>query len=169
MLAQAGVRLVADVRAIPRSRYNPQFNADSLAQFLSESGIAYEHLPELGGRRGPPKIDDGSPNMGWENESFRNYAGYAATAAFREGLQKLRMRGSAARTAVMCAEAVWWRCHRRIITDYLVASGENVLHIMDRGKMQRAVLNEAAAIGADGVISYPPAQLDLLAPARNEA
>ena len=77
MLAQAGIRLVADVRAIPRSRYNPQFNADSLAQFLSESGIAYEHLPELGGRRGPPKIEDGSPNMGWENESFRNYAGYA--------------------------------------------------------------------------------------------
>src|SRR5438093_5919793 len=116
LLQGAGVELLADVRAIPRSRTNPQFNLDTLPRELDAHGIGYSHFPELGGRRGRARH---SPNDFWENDSFRNYADYAGTEAFRAGLDRLRTLGQNQCTAIMCAEAVWWRCHRRIITDYL--------------------------------------------------
>lgn len=152
LLQSAGVKLVADVRAIPRSRTNPQFNIDALPPELAASGIGYEHFPELGGRRGRATH---SPNDFWENDSFRNYADYAATEAFRTGLERLKKLGHDQAVAIMCAEAVWWRCHRRIIADYLIAAGEPVLHILGPGKIESAKLTPAARKTADDVLIYP--------------
>src|SRR6266545_6483117 len=128
LLRSACVELVVDVRAIPRSRTNPQSNLDVLPAALAAAGIDYEHLPALGGRRGRAAAD--SANDFWQNASFRNYADYAATAAFRAGLSRLRELGARQACAIMCAEAVWWRCHRRIIADYLLADGATVFHIL---------------------------------------
>ena len=158
LLQSAGVKVLADVRAIPRSRTNPQFNLDALPPALAGSGIAYEHFPELGGRRGRAPAD--SPNDFWDNASFRNYADYAATEAFRVGLERLRDLGQDRSTAVMCAEAVWWRCHRRIIADYLIAAGETVFHIMGAGKIEPARLTPAAQPVPDGTLIYPKALRD---------
>lgn len=152
LLQSAGVKLVADVRAIPRSRTNPQFNIDALPPELAASGIGYEHFPELGGRRGRATH---SPNDFWENDSFRNYADYAATEAFRTALERLKKLGHDQAVAIMCAEAVWWRCHRRIIADYLIAAGEPVLHILGPGKIESAKLTPAARKTADDVLIYP--------------
>jgi len=152
LLQGAGVEMLADVRAIPRSRTNPQFNADVLPPELGTHGIAYVHLPELGGRRGRATH---SPNDFWENASFRNYADYAGTPAFQAGLERLRMLGRDRCTAIMCAEAVWWRCHRRIIADYLISAGESVLHILGPGKIEPAKLTPAARKTADGTLIYP--------------
>src|SRR5688572_9689189 len=122
-LTDLDVELVADVRSVPRSRRNPQYNRDVLAKTLSGFKLDYVHMPELGGLRShravPPTV-----NGFWQNESFHNYADYAMGDEFQLGLRKLREIGHAQRCAVMCAEAVWWRCHRRIIADYLVAVGE---------------------------------------------
>jgi uncharacterized protein (DUF488 family) len=151
LLQSAGVKLLADVRAIPRSRTNPQFNIDALPPKLAASGIGYEHFPELGGRRGRATH---SPNDFWENDSFRSYADYAATEAFRTGLERLKRFGHDQAAAIMCAEAVWWRCHRRIIADYLIAAGETVLHILGPGKIESAKLTPAARKTAAGVLIY---------------
>jgi uncharacterized protein (DUF488 family) len=153
LLQSAGIELVADVRSIPRSRTNPQFNIDALPADLAAQGIGYEHLAELGGRRGRVLAD--SPNAYWEHASFRNYADYAGTAAFRAGLERLRALGERQPTAVMCAEAVWWRCHRRIIADYLIAAGDTVLHILGPGKIEPAKSTPAARSAADGTLVYP--------------
>jgi uncharacterized protein (DUF488 family) len=152
LLQSAGVKLLADVRAIPRSRTNPQFNIDALPPELAANGIGYEHFPELGGRRGRAA---NSPNDFWENQSFRNYADYAGTAAFRAGLGRLCSLGQEQCTAIMCAEAVWWRCHRRIIADYLISAGETVLHILGPGKIEPAKLTPAACKTPDGTLIYP--------------
>ena len=152
LLQSAGARLLADVRAIPRSRTNPQFNLDALPPELAGYGIAYEHFPELGGRRGRAA---NSPNDFWENDSFRNYADYAGTEAFRVGLERLRRRGQDQCIAIMCAEAVWWRCHRRIIADYLISEGETVLHILGPGKIEPAKLTPAARKTPEGTLIYP--------------
>src|SRR6266480_3856875 len=141
LLQSAGVALLADVRTIPRSRTNPQFNIDAVPAELAAHGIAYEHFPELGGRRGRAP---NSPNDFWENNSFRNYADYAGTEAFRAGLERLRRLGEDRTVAIMCAEAVWWRCHRRIIADYLICAGERVFHILAAGKIEPAKLTPAA-------------------------
>jgi uncharacterized protein (DUF488 family) len=161
LLREAGVELLVDVRTIPRSRANPQFNADGLPGSLEPHRIAYRHLPKLGGLRGRPKTAAPSLNTFWENESFRNYADYTASAGFQEGLAELRALGRQYNCAIMCAEAVWWRCHRRIITDYLLAAGEEVFHIMGPGKIEPAHMTAAAVRQPDGTLIYPGRQLSL--------
>ena len=154
LLQQAGVGFVVDVRAFPRSRTNPQFNFDVLPPSLAEWQIGYRHILTLGGLRGRRKDQRLSPNTYWENLSFRNYADYTVTQAFRTGLAELRDIGRAHTCAVMCAEAVWWRCHRRIIADYLISAGEKVLHIMGTGKLEPATVNPAALRQRDGTLIY---------------
>jgi len=151
LLQGAGVESLADVRTIPRSRTNPQFNIDALPAELAAYDIVYDHFPELGGRRGRTP---NSPNDFWDNDSFRNYADYAGTPAFRAGLERLRRIGGSRATAIMCAEAVWWRCHRRIIADYLISAGDAVFHILAKGKIEPAKLTPAARKTADGVLIY---------------
>lgn len=153
LLQSAGIELLADVRSIPRSRTNPQFNLDTLPAALARHRIGFEHMAELGGRRG--RVLANSPNDFWENESFRNYADYAATEPFRAGLQRLRAIGHERTVAIMCAEAVWWRCHRRIIADYLICAGERVLHVLAPGKIEVAKLTPAATKAAHATLIYP--------------
>ena len=162
LLEEVGADLLIDVRTIPKSRHNLQFNADELEQALGAVGIAYKRVPELGGLRSRRKDQGPSPNGFWESENFRNYADYTATPAFKAGLRDLQALGQTHACAVMCAEAVWWRCHRRIITDYLLAAGDSVTNILGEGKVEPAQLTEAAIIGQDGVITYPAAQGHLL-------
>jgi uncharacterized protein (DUF488 family) len=153
-LAAARVECIADVRRFPRSRRHPHFNMEALAQALPEAGIAYRHFEALGGRRGNAAAAAASANTLWREAPFRNYADYAETPAFRAALDSVRGLAQERRVAVMCAEAVWWRCHRRIIADYLLAGGAEVVHIMDKGKLGPARLTEGAAPRADGTILY---------------
>jgi uncharacterized protein (DUF488 family) len=161
LLVAADVRRVVDVRTVPRSRMNPQFNRDVLPTSLSPHGIAYEHLASLGGLRGRQRDVSPELNAFWENASFRNYADYAMGEEFRSGLEKLRELGHATRSTVMCAEAVWWRCHRRIIADYPIAAGEEVFHILGPAHIEPARLTEAAKLQADGTLTYPAEAPDL--------
>jgi uncharacterized protein (DUF488 family) len=154
LLGESGIQVVADVRAIPRSRTNPQFNLDVLPVSLEAFGISYQHFPELGGRRHHPRGAPPSPNTFWQNESFRNYADYASTAAFEAGFLRLRDLADARHCAIMCSEAVWWRCHRRIISDYLLARGIPVVHIMAPGKTEPATLTPNARLLDDGTLVY---------------
>jgi uncharacterized protein (DUF488 family) len=154
LLGESAIQVVADVRAIPRSRTNPQFDLDALPASLEAFGIAYQHFPELGGRRHHPRGSPPSPNTFWHNESFRNYADYAATAAFSAGFTRLRELAERQRCALMCSEAVWWRCHRRIITDYLLVRGIQVIHIMGPGKSDAATLTPNAYPQSDGTLLY---------------
>jgi uncharacterized protein (DUF488 family) len=156
LLRQNSVDLLIDVRSVPRSRTNPQFNAEALPAPLGEAGIGYRHLAALGGLRGRRKDEATSPNTLWRNDAFRNYADYAATGAFRAGLDELKTLARDHRCAIMCAEAVWWRCHRRIIADYLLAGGVPVAHIMGPGKVDRATLTPGAKPLSDGTLAYPP-------------
>lgn len=155
LLRESDVALVVDVRTAPRSRTNPQFNRERLPESLAAAGIGYEHLAELGGLRGKRRSAEPSPNTFWDNDSFRNYADYALTDGFRAGLERLRRLGQERRCAIMCAEAVWWRCHRRIIADYLLASGDSVLHILGPGHVEPARLTPAAELRGDGTLVYP--------------
>lgn len=162
-LLRAGeVTLVVDVRTVPRSRHNPQYNEDTLQAALAAHGIGYEYLKALGGLRPKSKTVKPEVNGFWENDSFHNYADYALTPAFRDGLNHLIALGETQRCAIMCAEAVWWRCHRRIVADYLLAGGHEVFHLMDGGKIEEARLTEAAQPQQDGTITYPAAQGKLL-------
>jgi uncharacterized protein (DUF488 family) len=156
LLRESDVRRLIDVRTIPRSRTNPQFNRDGMADSLAPYRIAYEHVAELGGLRGKKRGAAPSPNDFWENQSFRNYADYALTQPFRDGLAHLIQEGHTERCAIMCSEAVWWRCHRRIIADYLLAGGETVCHIMGPGKVETAKLTPAAHQTAEGLIYSAP-------------
>ena len=165
LLRSVEVTLLVDVRTVPRSRTNPQYNRDSLPQSLAPLGIGYEHIAALGGLRGRERTVPPHLNGYWENDSFHNYADYAMSERFREGLEALRERGHAQRCAIMCAETVWWRCHRRIITDYLLAAGETVLHILGPGHVEPAKINEAAQVQTSGTLIYPAEQRDLFAPA----
>lgn len=122
------IEVVADVRSYPGSRRNPHFNAGALKESLIDRGIDYLLLKELGGRR---RSRPDSPNTIWRNEAFRGYADYMETVGFMQGVDKLLQLARSKRTVVMCAEAVWWRCHRSLISDYLKASGVTVEHIMD--------------------------------------
>jgi uncharacterized protein (DUF488 family) len=153
LLADVSVDLIADVRAFPRSRTNPQFNGPALQEALAGAGMAYHFLPALGGRRHGRK--GSSPNMLWRNESFRAYADYAGTAEFRAGLEELYALTGGHRCAIMCAEVLWWRCHRRIIADYLLAAGFEVVHILGPGKLTRAALTAGARPSGDGGLVYP--------------
>jgi uncharacterized protein (DUF488 family) len=162
LLRHAGVALLIDVRALPRSRFNPQFNSAALAQSLRDAGIGYRHQPALGGLRQAEQDGQVSPNSFWQNEHFRNFADYTATAEFGQGFDELLRLGRAQICAIMCAEADWRHCHRQIIADYLLASGETVIHIGKEGGMEEARLNQAAVYGADGTVTYPAAQGRLL-------
>lgn len=159
LIGASAVERVVDVRSIPNSRRNPQFNRDSLPAALATYQIDYRHIAELGGRRGPQVLAEGSPNGLWVNRSFRNYADYALTEPFRRGLEQLRGLGQR-RCAIMCAEAVWWRCHRRIIADYLLANGEAVFHILDTDHVDAAQLTPGAQVRPDGTVIYPADRVD---------
>jgi uncharacterized protein (DUF488 family) len=162
LLREAGVDMLVDVRTVPRSRFNPQFNTDALPAPLAHARIGYRHLAALGGLRHHPKGAPPSPNGGWRSEPFRNYADYALTPPFRAGLDELLSLAEDRVCAIMCAEAVWWRCHRRIVTDYLLADGVTVRHIMEPGKIEPASLTPGAEPQPDGTILYPAAQGTLI-------
>jgi uncharacterized protein (DUF488 family) len=157
LLQVSQVEVVVDVRRIPQSRTNPQFNYDTLRDALAMVEIGYVQLVALGGLRSRPTKT--SPNLLWENRSFRNYADYAMTKEFHKGLTELRDLGHKSRSAIMCAEAVWWRCHRRIIADYLICSGEDVLNILGEDRVDQAILTAGAAPQPDGTILYPMTEL----------
>jgi uncharacterized protein (DUF488 family) len=144
------IKALVDVRSFPGSRRYPQFNKTSLAETLSKIGITYEHLPSLGGRR-KPQVD--SKNTAWKNPSFRAYADYMETEEYRQGISELLEIAGQDRTAIMCAEAVWWRCHRSLIADYLKSLGLSVTHIIDETHTQSHPYTTAARI-VDGDLSY---------------
>ncbi|HEX3145043.1 MAG TPA: DUF488 domain-containing protein [Pyrinomonadaceae bacterium] len=149
-LSSFNIQLLADVRSFPGSRRYPHFNKENLSTALTDAGIRYEHLRELGGRR-RPRPD--SLNMTWRNESFRGYADYMETNEFREGVERLIELASKQRVAIMCSEAVWWRCHRSMISDYLKVKGIDVMHIMGEGKSEPHPFTSAARV-VDGELSY---------------
>lgn len=170
LLTDVGVTSLVDVRTVPRSRTNPQYNRDALPRSLEPFGIGYEHVAALGGLRS--RVREAAPeiNAFWENASFHNYADYAMGERFRAGLSHLRELGTTRRCAIMCAETVWWRCHRRIITDYLLAAGEQVFHILARGKVEAAAITEAARLQDADTLTYPappPDQPDLFGRGRS--
>jgi len=158
LLVEAGVRSVADVRTFPSSRRYPQFNWGALARWLPEAGIGYVRLPQLGGRRAPIA---GSPNGGWSDPGFRGYADHMSSGEFAAGLGRLEELACERPTAIMCAEAVWWRCHRRLIADALTVRGWRVEHL---GVGVSSAIHEltAFAVVAHGTeLSYPPSQTSL--------
>ena len=157
LLREVEVRLIVDVRTVRRSRANPQYNGELLTAALAEREIGYEFIAELGGLRGRQRAVTPEINAFWDNESFHNYADYAMSREFAMGLARLRELGHARRSAIMCAEAVWWRCHRRIIADYLIAAGETVHHIVGPGRIEEARMTSAAERMSDGTLVYPAA------------
>lgn len=162
LLQASRIDCVVDVRRLPGSRAYSHYDAEALAGALAHDGRAYVHVPALGGRRGRTLPADDMRNAMWRNASFRRYADYALSPAFGVALDALEARGTRQRCALMCAEAVWWRCHRRIITDHLLARGHAVCHIMGPGKVQAATLTPGARVDG-GQVTYPP-QDDLFAP-----
>jgi uncharacterized protein (DUF488 family) len=158
VLAAYGVERLADVRTVPRSRRNPQFNADALAESLRAESIEYLPLAELGGLR-KPRVD--SENTGWRNESFRGYADYMQTEAFADGLEHLVELSRDRRTAIMCAEAVPWRCHRSLVADALVARTIPVVEILSETSYREHALTAFARV-VGTTVTYPPAQDRLL-------
>jgi uncharacterized protein (DUF488 family) len=155
LLSGADIGLVADIRTIPRSSANPQFNEDTLPEALAARHISYEHMAALGGLRGKAETISRDVNGFWTNESFHNYADYALSQHFRAGLDDLIEQGRKLRCATMCSEAVWWRCHRRIVADHLLARGETVFHIMGQGRLEPARLTKGALIRSGGTVVYP--------------
>src|ERR1041384_1261984 len=144
------IQLVVDVRSFPGSRRYPHFNREALRDSLAAAAIDYIHLPELGGRRKPLP---NSLNMTWRNESFCGYADYMETEEFRSGIDRLLTLAHDRRTVIMCSEAVWWRCHRSMISDYLKAKGVEVIHILAAGKSAAHPYTSAARI-VNGELSY---------------
>lgn len=140
---------------MPRSRTNLQFNQESLSKALEPLQIGYEHVAALGGLRGKQRGVEPSPNTYWRVRSFQNYADYALTAPFATGLTLLREQGSRHRCVIMCAEAVWWRCHRRIIADHLIAAGEQVMHILGKSNVYEASLTPGAIVRSNKTVIYP--------------
>ena len=157
LLGAGRVQLVVDIRSITRSRTNPQFNHDTLPISLAACQMSYEQIPELGGLRQKSKTVPPEINAFWINQSFHNYADYALSDEFRTGLDRLLDLARDRRCAIMCAEAVWWRCHRRIVADYLLQSGREVVHLMGSGA-KPAVMNEAARVAAGGLVYPAPMQ-----------
>ena len=155
LLAGQGIARLADIRTMTMSRANPQFNADALSAALGEHGIAYRHIPELGGLRKRSRDIAPPVNGLWRNQSFHNYADYALSEPFRTGLAELDAMADAAPTTMMCAEAVWWRCHRRIVSDYCLAQGREVFHIMENGRITPATLTPGSVVQPGGDVVYP--------------
>lgn len=158
LLQRAGVESVADVRRYPGSRRLPWFNETELRSSLPQAGIEYEHLPELGGRRRPVP---GSPNGGWRVAQFQGYADHMESAEFARGLSRLLPLAEQRLTTVMCAEAQWWRCHRRLLADALLVRGHRVEHLDSRGNLEPHELTDFAVV-EDGVLHYPPLQGSLV-------
>ena len=158
LLRGGGVEAVADVRRFPGSGRHPQFGRDALAGALRAAGIEYVHLEALGGRR---SVRPGSPNGGWEVRAFQGYADHMASAEFAAGLGALEAFAGERPTAVMCAEALWWQCHRRLVADALVAHGWAVEHIGPDGGRTAHELPDFARAAGDGTLTYPAAQLRL--------
>ncbi|MBS0478675.1 MAG: DUF488 domain-containing protein [Proteobacteria bacterium] len=159
LLRAGNVALVVDIRTVPRSRTNPQYNLDVLPGELAPYQIGHLRIAELGGLRGrqsdvPPDI-----NAYWTNQSFHNYADYALSAGFRSGMAQLLDVAEERRTAIMCSEAVWWRCHRRLVADYLIRANRAVYHLMGKDAVQPAKITPAAVYAGDG-IHYPRPEED---------
>src|SRR5690348_13314364 len=150
LLARNKIEALADVRRFPGSRKYPHFNVESLAHTLRGAGIEYAPFPELGGRR-KPRPD--SPNTAWRNDAFRGYADYMQTPEFVLGIERLSALARRKRTAIMCSEAVWWRCHRGLIADWLKVRGVRVLHIMDASHTVEHPYTSAAQV-KDGELDY---------------
>lgn len=158
LLKVYGIEQLADIRTVPRSRHNPQFNADALAASLASDQIVYAPMPALGGLR---HARPDSPNGGWRNKSFRAYADYMATAAFQDAVDALVAMGRRRRTAIMCAEAVPWRCHRSLVADALEVRGAPVVEILSETSYRTHALTPFSRV--DGTaITYPPEQPSLL-------
>ncbi len=155
ILRAAEVGLIVDVRSFPRSRSNPEFNIEVLPRSLAEYQIDYRHVLALGGRRKlQPEIPD-ELNAQWRNRSFHNYADYALSPEFGAALEELVEFGRSGRLAMMCSEAVWWRCHRRIIADYLLMNGHDVVHLMSNGREEPAKATPGAERWPDRKVVYP--------------
>jgi uncharacterized protein (DUF488 family) len=155
MLREAQIGLLVDVRSFPKSRSNPDFNDDRFPDRLAEVQIGYRHMLALGGRRKKqPQVDD-DVNDFWRVRSFHNYADYALRPEFQEAFAELLDLGRTQRVAMMCSEAVWWRCHRRIITDYLLLNGHEVQHLMAPGRIDPAKPSDGAERQPDGRVVYP--------------
>jgi uncharacterized protein (DUF488 family) len=150
ILAAHRIEALVDVRSFPGSRRYPQFNKQQLGSSLPENGIAYFHLHELGGRRQTRKD---SKNTAWKNQSFRGYADHMETEEFQQGIGRLMEIGGEKRAAIMCAEALWWRCHRSLISDFLKARGVEVIHILDATHRETHPYTSAARI-VDDQLSY---------------
>ena len=155
LLKVSDVQFVVDVRAIPRSRNNSQYNSDLLSESLSAFQIGYEHIATLGGLRGRQPNVSPATNAFWQNQSFHNFADYAMGEDFHAGFGRLRVLGHSKRCAIMCAETLWWKCHRRIISDYLIAAGEVVFHILGSGQVKQAQVPSAATMRAVGIFDLP--------------
>lgn len=149
--------MLVDVRRFPGSRHVPWTKSEQLATLLADAGVGYLHLESLGGRRRP--VAD-SPNDGWRVRQFQGYADHMSSDEFSAGLEKLEGEARSRRVAIMCAEAQWWRCHRRLLSDALVARGIEVMHIDGRGKTEPHPLTDFAVV-QDGRVTYPPAQAQL--------
>jgi uncharacterized protein (DUF488 family) len=162
LLQEAEIDLLVDIRSVPRSRRNPDYNLETLPGLLAPAGIGHLHIRTLGGLRGKPKDRGPSPNSLWEHPAFRNYADYALTPPFHQGLEELLALAAERRPAIMCAEALWWQCHRRIVTDYLLSTGCTVRHIMGPGKIDPAKLTPGAVVEAPARLLYPAEQGSLL-------
>ncbi len=152
LLKSFQIEVVTDIRSLPGSRKFPQFNKESLEISLPQSNIQYIHLKELGGRR---KVNSDSKNSSWRHPAFRGYADFMETETFIEGIKELEQIASKQRTAYMCSEAVWWRCHRSMVSDYLKVNGWKVMHIMGLGKAEEHPYTQPARIVA-GKLSYEP-------------
>jgi uncharacterized protein (DUF488 family) len=150
MLRSHEIEALVDVRSFPGSRRYPHFNKPELANFLQQIGVEYWHSPQLGGRRRP---NAHSKNTAWKNASFRAYADHMETDEFKKGIEDLLKLLNEKRTAIMCAEALWWRCHRSLIADYLKAHGIQVIHILDAKHTEEHPYTSAARI-VDGQLSY---------------
>ncbi|HME83085.1 MAG TPA: DUF488 domain-containing protein [Roseiarcus sp.] len=154
LLRIGNVELVVDIRSVPRSRTNPQFNQETLPEALVPWQIGYRHIRELGGLRGRSKSIPPEVNGFWTNPSFHNFADYALSDSFRAGLSNLLELSETKRCAIMCSEAVWWRCHRRIVADYLLITGKTVFHLMGSARIEPAALTPAARPRGDALV-YP--------------
>lgn len=155
LLRAARIGMVIDVRRLPGSRTYPQFDSENLDQSLAQAQIRYELIVPLGGRR--KKVEDVPAETydAWHNRSFHNYADYALTDDFKAGFDRLLALGQEFRCAIMCTEAVWWRCHRRIIADHLLANREEVFHLMGSDRIEPAVATDGALFGDEGSVTYP--------------
>lgn len=152
LLRQSAIETLVDVRTVPRSRFNPQFERDALNAYLTENGIRYLHYPDLGGLRNP--MPD-SPNLGWQNKGFRGYADYMLTEKFERAVGELIQEASRSKLTVMCAEALYWRCHRMLLSDALLVRGNAVFHIVDETHIEPHALTKFAKVEGTRIL-YPP-------------